>query len=332
MILKERAELLSELNQINQEKFRKLALKVFQYQAKNNELYAAFLKLVNKKAEKITQLNEIPFLPIDFFKSKTIKSGNWESVTTFKSSGTSNSVQSIHHVKDLSFYLKNTVKGFTKFYGSPENYAILALLPSYLERGDSSLVLMAEHFIKMSKFDQSGFFLNDHKELAATLLECFEKNIPVLLLGVTFALLDFAADHPMKFPSDSIVMETGGMKGRRKEMIRNEVHQILSESFGLKNIHSEYGMTELFSQAYSKGHGIFYPSETMQILIRDSTDPFYFLENGKTGAVNIIDLANFDTCSFIATDDLGKIFDDGCFEILGRFDSGDIRGCNLMIG
>lgn len=332
MFSEERIELFSALPELKPDNFDVLALKIFQYQAKNNELYSSFLNLINKKPENISEVSEIPFLPIDFFKTKTIKSGNWSSVTTFKSSGTTNSTQSIHAVNDLNFYLKNTELGFRKFYGNPENYAIFALLPSYLEREGSSLVVMADHFIKLSKYPQSGFFLNNHKELATTLLDCFKQNIPVLLLGVTFALLDFAEYHSFQFPSNAIVMETGGMKGRRKELIRAEVHEILTNFFGIHTIHSEYGMTELFSQAYSQGNGIFYPSDTMQILIRDSYDPFCMMDFGKTGAVNIIDLANIDSCSFIASDDLGKVYEDGSFEVLGRFDSSDIRGCNLMAG
>jgi hypothetical protein len=326
-----RESLIRRIENISSNQFEELALDLYDYQKQHNPLYAKFLKLLGKYNEKIFELSQIPFLPINFFKSHTIKTGNLLTKIIFKSSGTTAQIQSKHEISDPEFYLRNTVKGFEKFYGPIEDYTVFALLPSYLERDGSSLVLMADHFIKRSKYVESGFFLNDFQELSNKLNHCVERDIPVLLLGVTFALLDFAEKFPKDLKDKVIMMETGGMKGRRKELIRTEVHEILTKTFNLSSIHSEYGMTELLSQAYSKGNGLFYPSDTMKIFIRDSMDPFTLLDDAKTGAINIIDLANIDSCAFIATDDLGKKYVNGSFEVLGRFDASDIRGCNLMI-
>jgi phenylacetate-coenzyme A ligase PaaK-like adenylate-forming protein len=331
MMNQQRNALLHKISEITPQKFDQICMEVFHYQAEFNPLYAEFISLLGLNHKDITNPSQIPFLPISFFKTKTIKTGEWETEKIFSSSGTSGMQLSQHHVQSTQFYLQNCVKGFEKFYGSPENYAVMALLPAYLEREGSSLIYMAEHFIKLSNYSQSGFFLYEHDKLAERLNEMIELNLPVLLLGVSFALLDFAEAYPMAL-KNTIIMETGGMKGRRKELLREEMHATLSKAFELNSIHSEYGMTELMSQGYSKEKGIFYPSDTLRILIRDSTDPLCLLPFGRNGAINLIDLANIDTCAFIATDDLGKVYADGSFEVLGRFDAADIRGCNLLVG
>jgi hypothetical protein len=326
----QRKELLNKLEQINSVCFDEICMELFNYQAQENKLYRDFINLLGLNPKDITIPLQIPFLPISFFKTKKIKSGNWEEDLIFKSSATTGSIQSNHYVSDRNFYLNNCINGFSKFYGSPRDYAVLALLPSYLEREGSSLILMTEYFIKLSKYKESGFFLNNMDELAQSLQMCMDKNIPVILLGVSFALLDFAEKYSMPL-QNVIIMETGGMKGRRKELLRDEMHLILKEAFKVNAIHSEYGMTELLSQAYSRGNGVFNCSDTMKILIRDSSDPLTLLPAGRNGAINIIDLANIDSCAFIASDDIGKLNNDESFEILGRLDSGDIRGCNLLV-
>jgi hypothetical protein len=326
----QRIALLEKILKVNSNTFDELSMELFRYQFQNNQLYQDFVTLLRLNPKDITIPQQIPFLPISFFKTKVIKTGKWSEELVFKSSGTSGMVQSSHYVFDSDLYLQNCLSGFSHFYGSPQNYAVLALLPSYLEREGSSLILMADYFIKMSKYRESGFFLNNMEELADRLKSCMDKGIPVLLLGVSFALLDFAEKHAMPL-KNVIVMETGGMKGRRKEILRDELHLILKESFGLDFVHSEYGMTELMSQAYSKGNGLFQCSNTMRIYIRDSSDPLSILAADKKGAINIIDLANIDSCAFIATDDIGIVHKDQHFEILGRFDSSDIRGCNLLL-
>jgi phenylacetate-coenzyme A ligase PaaK-like adenylate-forming protein len=326
-----RKELLDKIKKADAYNFDDICLELFRYQIQNNQLYADFVQLLGIRHKDITIPQQIPFLPISFFKTKNVKSENWQEETVFKSSGTTGMSQSLHFVRDKNFYLKNCEQGFSKFYGNPSDYAVLALLPSYLERDGSSLILMAEYFISLSKYPQSGFFLYDMEQLKKRLMECMAQHIPVLLLGVSFALLDFAEYCSMPL-NNVIVMETGGMKGRRKELLREELHTILKEAFKIDMIHSEYGMTELMSQAYSKGNGIFYTSDTLRVFIRDSSDPLCILPAGKSGAVSLVDLANIDTCAFIATDDIGKVHNDGSFEILGRFDASDIRGCNLLIG
>jgi hypothetical protein len=239
-------------------------------------------------------------------------------------------VTSSHYVTDVTWYTESFRKAFTLFYGDVKDYTVLALLPSYLEREGSSLIYMATDLIKESAKLDSGFYLYNHEELYGQLKKQRKEEKPTLLIGVTFALLDFTEKYNLNFP-ELIVMETGGMKGRRKEMIREELHGLLCKGFGTENIHSEYGMTELLSQAYSKGKGIFNCPPWMKIMIRDPNDPLSNLGNEKTGGINIIDLANINSCSFIATQDLGKIYADNSFEILGRFDNSDIRGCNLLI-
>lgn len=321
---------IDKIKNVNSSNFQLLTLDVFQHQSKWNPFYAHFLDLLHIDPQKIQQVSDIPFLPIQFFKNQEIKTGTWDEKMTFTSSGTTGKNSSQHFVFQPDFYLDNTQKGFEKFYGKLSNYCFLALLPAYLERTGSSLIYMADYFIQQSKYGQSGFFLNDLEKLSHTLKHCQEQQIPTILLGVSFALWDLAERYPMNL-KDLIIMETGGMKGRRKEITRTELHDILTQAFGVRHIHSEYGMTELFSQAYSKGQGRFYPSPTMQVLARDITDPFGSPTVGKTGLLNIIDLANVDTCSFIATDDLGRVYEDGSFEILGRLDASDVRGCNLLL-
>lgn len=313
-----------------EETFVSIALDVFRFQAEFNPLYKEYLQLLGVKVAEINDIYDIPALPIQFFKSHKIKTGDWLDKMTFTSSGTSGNTTSRHFVKDPEFYLQNCRLNWKEKYGNVADYCVLALLPAYLEREGSSLILMAEDFIEKSKYEQSGFFLYDTEKLLKTIKECQAKNIPTVLLGVTFALLDLAEKGNVDL-SNIIVMETGGMKGRRKEITRKEMHHILCNSLNINEVHSEYGMTELFSQAYSKGGGIFQFSSTLRIYTREITDPLSKQKHRKTGAINLIDLANFNSCSFIATDDLGRTFEDGSFEILGRLDASDIRGCNLLV-
>lgn len=319
-----------QLREFSGEGFSELALEVFRFQAVHNELYARYLSLLCVDLPSVRTIEEIPFLPIQFFKNYTVMSGQWVVETIFTSSGTTGAATSRHPVRDLGFYRTNTVKGFRNFYGDPVDYCVLALLPSYLERSGSSLVCMAGHFIALSKYPQSGFFLNNTQELVKVLGKMQQAGIPVLLLGVSFALLELAENFDLDL-KNTIVMETGGMKGRRRELTREELHLVLKKAFNVEAIHSEYGMTELFSQAYSKGNGQFHPAPTMKVFTREITDPLAPQAFGKTGALNIMDLANIDTCSFIATDDLGRVWGDGSFEVLGRQDNSDIRGCNLLV-
>ncbi|GHA44692.1 acyltransferase [Salinimicrobium marinum] len=312
------------------EEFLKMALEVFQFQYVNNKTYRQFCRLLNKDPELVTSLEEIPFLPIEFFKNQQIISSEDPVEITFTSSGTTGSQTSKHPVTNLEIYRKSFRKGFNTFYGNIEEFAVLALLPSYLEREGSSLIYMVQDLIENSKNPHSGFYLNDLEALRKKLIQLDEKGHKVLLIGVSFALLDLVEKHPFHLRK-TVVMETGGMKGRRKEMIRKELHQVLSDGFGVKKIHSEYGMTELLSQAYSRGDGVFDCPPWMKILVRDPEDALQILPKGKTGGLNIIDLANINSCSFIATQDLGKESEDGKMEILGRFDNSDIRGCNLMV-
>lgn len=314
----------------NRRQFEEAALQVFRFQAQYCEVYRQFIDSLGIDPETVADTGQVPFLPVEFFKSHHIVSNTAPAEVTFTSSGTTGMVTSRHAVTDVSWYRESFRRGFQYFYGDIQNYCVLALLPSYLEREGSSLIYMAEDFIRQSNNPDSGFYLYNHDDLYRQLQQQKELHHPTLLLGVTFALLDFAEQHPINFP-ELIVMETGGMKGRRKEMIREELHQILTKGFGVETIHSEYGMTELLSQAYSKGNGIFNCPLWMKIIIRDTNDPFTLLPPGKTGGINIIDLANVNSCSFIATQDLGKLYPDGSFEVSGRFDNADIRGCNLLI-
>ncbi len=308
--------------------FNELALKIFQFQYSHNTIYQQFVDLNVPDIHEIDQYLKIPFLPVSFFKTHKIICRDVEPELTFYSSATGNNPVSSHPVASLSLYEKSFTNSFEYFYGKPDQYLILALLPSYLDRHGSSLVYMVEKLIRESLNNNSGFYLNNYHELNKTLQNTRGQN--VLLLGVSFALLEFAEKYKPDIP-DVIVMETGGMKGRRKEMVREELHAFLCQSFNVPHIHSEYGMTELLSQAYSKGNGIFGTPPWMKIVIRDVNDPKTLTGNHKTGGINIIDFANIYSCSFIATDDLGRTHDNGTFEVLGRFDESDIRGCNLLL-
>lgn len=311
--------------------FHKIAMKIYRFQYENNKVYHEFCNLVRKTPSEVRSLEQVPFLPIEFFKSKEVVSNTHPIQTTFTSSGTTGTITSKHQVTDLKYYEESFRKGFSYFYGPIEEYVVLALLPSYLEREGSSLIYMAQDFIEQSNHPESGFYLHNYEELITRLQALDQEGKNILLLGVSYALLDIIEKQQMRL-NNVIIMETGGMKGKRKEMIREELHSILCEGFGVTKIHSEYGMTELLSQAYSLGEGIFQCPMWMDIVIRDPQDPFTrFDVPGKTGGVNVIDLANINSCSFIATQDLGKKYDDGSFEILGRFDHSDIRGCNLMV-
>jgi hypothetical protein len=318
-------------NIINQSGFHKAALGVFQYQSLNNPVYAGFLKALNIIPDQVKKVESIPFLPIEFFKNHpVVNSPSDPADVVFTSSGTTGMATSRHIVTDVSWYIKSFRRAFSLFYGDVRQYCILALLPSYLERDGSSLIYMANDLIKQSGNVNSGFFLYNYDALYQTLKKQQQNGMPTLLIGVTFALLDFVDNFQLDFP-ELIVMETGGMKGRRKEMIREELHSLLTKGFGVKAIHSEYGMTELLSQAYSKGMGIFNCPPWMKIITRDTNDPLTLLPNNKTGGVNVIDLANVNSCAFIATQDLGTVHENGEFEILGRFDHADVRGCNLLV-
>ncbi len=310
--------------------FEQAAMETFRFQALRNPIYKKFLSLLGRSLEDVRCVDEIPFMPIQFFKDFQIKTTDFEPEKIFLSSGTTGSVQSRHLVKDLNWYVWSFREAFDYFYGPIEDYVVLALLPSYLEREGSSLIYMADDFIKRSKHKESGFYLNNRKELIENLNKLEKSGKKTLLLGVSFALLDLVEEHPFSL-KHTVVMETGGMKGRRKEMIREELHQVLASGFGVEHIHSEYGMTELLSQAYSKGKGVFQCPPWMKIKIRDTEDALTLLPEGKSGGINIIDLANRYSCSFLATQDLGRCIDDKNFEVLGRFDNSDIRGCNLLI-
>ena len=310
--------------------FKEVAITVFKHQFKNNKVYRSFCDLINRHPSDVTKVEEIPFLPIQFFKSREVLSSTDKIDETFTSSGTTGSTTSKHFVTDINLYKESYLKGFTHFYGNIEEYVVLALLPNYLERNGSSLVFMVDDLIAKSKNAESGFYLNNFDELAEKLINLDKKGQKILLIGVSFALLDLIEKHQFNL-KNTIVMETGGMKGRRKELIRDELHLLLQEGFMVDEIHSEYGMTELLSQAYSKGNGVFETPSWMRILTRDTEDALTILPKGKAGGINVIDLANYNSCSFIATQDLGKLAENGTFEIIGRFDASDIRGCNLMV-
>jgi len=312
------------------QQFEDAALDVFHYQAENCAVYHEFITNLKVEPVSIKKIEDIPFLPIGFFKSHDVLSNADNIQQTFTSSGTTGMINSKHLVTDVSWYEESFRLAFALFYGDIKRYCVLALLPSYLEREGSSLIYMAEDLVKQSDNPDSGFYLYNHGELFQQLKRQQEARKPTLLIGVTFALLDFVEQFQLNFP-ELIVMETGGMKGRRKEMIREELHQTLCKGFGVRSIHSEYGMTELLSQAYSKGDGVFNCPPWMKIITRDTNDPMTELGANQTGGINLIDLANINSCSFIATQDLGKIYDGGSFEVLGRFDNSDIRGCNLLI-
>ena len=314
----------------DQSDFKTCALQVFRHQFKNNAIYRSFCDLLYIHSSDVKEVEEIPFLPIQFFKSHAVLSSTQAAQETFTSSGTTGSSISKHMVTDVSWYTKSYTKGFEHFYGPIEEYTVLGLLPNYLERDGSSLIYMVDDFIKKSNKPASGFYLNNLTELSKTLIALDKKGEKVLLIGVTFALLDLIERQQFKL-QNTIIMETGGMKGRRKEIIRNELHEILCAGLGVSKIHSEYGMTELLSQGYSSGDGVFDCPPWMKILARDTEDALTMVGTNKTGGLNVIDLANYNSCSFIATQDLGKVDNNGSFEVLGRFDHSDIRGCNLMV-
>ena len=303
---------------------------MFRFQYENNKVYQEFCDFLKTDPQKVKSLQQIPFLPIQFFKSHEVVSNTNPIQETFTSSGTTGIITSKHLVTDVSLYNESYRKGFSEFYGNIEDYVVLALLPSYLEREGSSLIYMVKDLIAESNHPESGFYLHNHHELIAKLIALDEVGQNVILIGVTFALLDLIEKQQFQL-QHTIIMETGGMKGKRKEMIREELHEQLCKGFGVSAIHSEYGMTELLSQAYSLGNGVFECPSWMQILVRDTEDALTYIQDGKTGGINVIDLANINSCSFIATQDLGKKNPNNSFEVLGRFDNSDIRGCNLMV-
>lgn len=335
--------------------FEKLALEIFRFQAAGCPVYSEYISLLGIKPEEVDSILSIPFMPISFFRDHLVMTGGGEAERIFLSSGTTairgdtgemknqadteernqsgvvNPKRSRHEVKSLTLYNESLERTFRMFYGDPGGYAITGLLPSYLEREDSSLIYMVNRLMQLSGNDAGGFFPDDHTALLQTIEKARAARLKVLLMGVTFALLDLAEKHPVDL-SDVIIMETGGMKGRRREMIREEVHEIIKKAFGVSSVHSEYGMTELLSQAYSRGDGIFRTPPWMKVLIRDSHDPMsHSSEAGAAGGISIIDLANLWSCSFLATDDLGRMHPGGLFEVQGRFDEADIRGCNLLV-
>lgn len=315
---------------ISKKQFDKTALKVFRFQHEHNQVYRKFCDHLNVNASQVKTIEQIPFLPIQFFKTHEVLSSHNPIQQTFTSSGTTGIINSRHLVTDVSLYEQSYRNAFAQFYGNIENYVVLALLPSYLERTGSSLIYMVEDLIQQTHNPESGFYLNNHEELVEKLLKLDQSGQNVILIGVTYALLDLIEKQGFNL-QNTIIMETGGMKGRRREMVREELHALLCQGFGVQAIHSEYGMTELLSQAYSLGNGVFECPNWMHIMIRDTEDALSYISDGKTGGINVIDLANINSCAFIATQDLGKKNPNNSFEVLGRFDHSDIRGCNLMV-
>jgi len=310
--------------------FNEVAVNIFHYQAQYNKVYRRFLELINCNVPEIKSIIQIPFLPIQFFKSLDVVVEHQEVKKVFKSSGTTATGRSRHLVTDLELYETSFIKGFQFFYGDIKEYIVLALLPSYLDQGESSLVYMVDKLITLSNQPESKYCLDNLDETRALLLQLKKQNKKVLLIGVSYALLDLIGEKEMCLNDNFLIMETGGMKGRRKELTKSELHRVLKKGFGVNKIHSEYGMTELLSQAYSQDNGVFKTPPWMRVLIRDINDPLSFQTKNKSGGINIIDLANVNSCSFIATQDLGKLSANG-FEILGRFDYSDTRGCNLLL-
>nr|MCU0410684.1 acyltransferase [Bacteroidales bacterium] len=311
--------------------FEARALEIFLFQARECSVYSEYIRLLGLDPEAIRTVSEIPFMPVTFFRDHLIISGKGKPEKIFSSSGTTGVRQSRHAVMSLSIYHESLERAFRLFYGDPSAYAIMGLLPSYIEREDSSLIYMVNRLMELSGNSCGGFFRGDRDALLKSVDEARRAGKKVLLLGVTFALLDLAERQPVDL-SDAVIMETGGMKGRRPEMIREELHLILKGAFNSSSIHSEYGMTELLSQAYSKGEGLFTTPPWMRVMIRDSHDPSsHTTEEGSSGGISIIDLANIYSCSFVATSDLGRMHAGGVFEVLGRFDDADIRGCNLLV-
>ncbi|QYJ69308.1 LuxE/PaaK family acyltransferase [Flavobacterium litorale] len=314
----------------SKKEFEKITLKVFRHQYDNNTVYQNFCNLLDKSKQNVKSIKDIPFLPIQFFKNNRVVSNLEPIEITFTSSGTTGSSTSNHYVTDLNYYKQSFRQTFSQFYGNIEDYTVLALLPSYLEREGSSLIYMVSDLIESANNPNSGFYLHNYNELITKLTTLDKEGENVLLIGVTYALLDLIEIQPFQL-NNTIIMETGGMKGKRREMIREELHELLCNGFGVSKIHSEYGMTELLSQAYSLGDGIFECPPWMDIFIRDTEDALSYVDYNKTGGINVIDLANINSCSFIATQDLGKKYTNQTFEVLGRFDNSDIRGCNLMV-
>jgi hypothetical protein len=322
-------EFVNNIFSVTPEKFRQQALQIFLEQYKSNTVYRNWVDALHIQPGSVRAIEQIPYLPVSFFKTHKVVTGNFKPQVIFESSGTTQTINSQHLVRDIEVYKQSFIKGFEHFYGNADDWCIIGLLPSYLERSGSSLVMMVGELIKLSPHAESGFYLYDLEKLGDTLHELESRQQKTLLIGVTFALLDFAERFGMKLRHTEI-METGGMKGRRKEMIRQEVHEILTQRLGVEKIQSEYGMTELLSQAYSHGEGIFKTVPWMKVLIRDEDDPLTIKQKGR-GLINVIDLANVYSCSFIATEDVGTLYEDGSFEVLGRFDNSDIRGCSLMV-
>ncbi len=315
-----------------EEDFNAVSLAIFRYQAVHNGVYKRFLELIHCSVDEVRHYRDIPFLPIQFFKSLDVVVSGKPIEKVFKSSGTTSTGRSRHLVTDLGLYRSSFSKGWEYFYGDIEDYVVLALLPNYLEQGESSLVYMVDNLIRLSKDDRSGYCLDSLDTTALLLTELSQQiDKKVLLIGVSYALLDLIEHNDFLLGENVVIMETGGMKGRRKELTKAELHRVLKNGFGVENIHSEYGMTELLSQAYSKGDGIFETPPWMKVLVRDVNDPLSFRNNKKSGGINVIDLANLNSCSFIATQDLGKLHEGNKFEILGRFDYSDVRGCNLLV-
>ena len=311
--------------------FDALAMDIFRWQAAHNPVYSRYLALLGVNPGDISSPDEIPFLPVSAFRKQRVVSGKRKTERIFESSSTGASIPGKHHVADLSLYKTSILQAFRKFYGDPERYQIYPLLPSYLERKNASLVHMVKILMDAGKQKEVNFYLHNYGQLAEDLQRHGRGKRKILLIGVTFALLRFAAEYPMDL-SRAIVMETGGMKGRGRELTREEVHERLKSAFGLQCVHSEYGMTEMLSQAYSAGEGLFEPAPGMKVSIRDLQDPFELKSAGQTGVIRIIDLANLYSCSFLETSDLGKVHPDGRFEVLGRIDHSEVRGCNLMAG
>ena len=319
----------SIFNLQNPFEFNETARSLFRYQYRNNSIYRSFVDALGISESKVYHPEQIPFLPVSFFKTHKITTGDFIEEAVFESSGTTGSESSRHYVADTGLYETSFTRGIELFYGDLSQYAVFALLPSYLERSNSSLVYMVEKIRMKSNQQMGGFFLHELETLQKQLTEAHDAGLKIMLFGVTFALLEMAEKFPVSIPG-AVVFETGGMKGRRKELTRMELHEKLCSGFGVAKIHSEYGMTELLSQAWSAGDGIFRCPPWMRVLIADTNDPLSYIETGRTGGINIIDLANFHSCSFLATQDLGRVFDDGSFEVLGRFDNSDIRGCSLL--
>ena len=306
-------------------------MELFHYQAKYNKIYRTYIKLLNIDSESVGSVKDIPHLPISFFKSHQVVTGEWDEEIAFSSSGTTGQEYSTHLIKELEIYKRSLLLAFKLVYGEPREHVFLCILPNYLENPNSSLIFMTDTLIKQSGHELSGYYLDSKDKLAYALKAAYATDRQVILLGVSYALLDLARRRDLPNMEDVIVMETGGTKGRGPEIVKAELHKKLQEGFGVKQIHSEYGMTELLSQTYSTGEGKFNYPPWMRVSVRDVNDPFNQLEAGRSGGLNIIDLANLHSCAFIATQDLGRVYEDCSFELLGRFDHSDIRGCNLLV-